>query len=130
MADIIFYTAAICCGIYFVAAAVYTGLTSKFHLIWLCFAVLSDYARVMRDWKVRYAPQSPDKPVHARFVEACHELDEAEYYLDILTSGDSHERAEVIQQQVADGKLDRLRQRLEKTHKEEIEDGYDTAGVA
>ena len=40
MADIIFYTAAICCGIYFVAAAVYTGLTSKFHLIWLCFAVL------------------------------------------------------------------------------------------
>ena len=96
----------------------------------LCFYVLSDYARVLRNWKVRYAPQSPDKPVHARFVEACHELDEAEYYLDILTSGDSHERAEVIQQQVADGKLDRLRQRLEKTHKEEIEDGYDTAGVA
>lgn len=96
----------------------------------LCFSVLSDYARVLRNWKVRYAPQSPDKPVHARFVEACHELDEAEYYLDILTSGDSHERAEVIQQQVADGKLDRLRQRLEKTHKEEIEDGYDTAGVA
>ena len=96
----------------------------------LCFSVLSDYARVLRDWKVRYAPQSPDKPVHARFVEACHELDEAEYYLDILTSGDSHERAEVIQQQVADGKLDRLRQRLEKTHKEEIEDGYDRTSVA
>ena len=96
----------------------------------LCFSVLSDYARVLRDWKGRYAPQSPDKPVHARFVEACHELDEAEYYLDILTSGDSHERAEVIQQQVADGKLDRLRQRLEKTHKEEIEDGYDRTSVA
>ena len=50
----------------------------------LCFAVLSDYARVMRDWKVRYAPQSPDEPVHARFMEACHKLDETEYYLDIL----------------------------------------------
>ena len=96
----------------------------------LCFSVLSDYARVLRDWKVRYAPQSPDAPVHAWFVEACHELDEAEYYLDILTSGDSHERAEVIQQQMADGKLDRLRRRLEKIHKEELEDGYDTAGVA
>ncbi len=35
----------------------------------LCFSVLSDYARVLRDWKVRYAPQSPDEPVHARFVE-------------------------------------------------------------
>ena len=85
---------------------------------------------MLRDWKVRYAPQSPDAPVHAWFVEACHELDEAEYYLDILTSGDSHERAEVIQQQMADGKLDRLRRRLEKIHKEELEDGYDTAGVA
>ena len=96
----------------------------------LCFSVLSDYARVLRDWKVRYAPQSPDAPVHARFMEASHKLDETEYYLDILCVGDSHERAEVVQQQMADGKLDRLRRRLEKIHKEELEDGYDTAGVA
>jgi hypothetical protein len=96
----------------------------------LCFSVLSDYARVLRDWKVLYAPQSSDQPVHARFTEACHKLDETEYYLNILCVGDSHERAEVVQQQMADGKLDRLRQRLEIIHKEEIEDGYDTAGVA
>ena len=96
----------------------------------LCFSVLSDYARVLRDWKVRYAPQSSDETVHARFVEACRRLDEAEYYLDILCVGDSHERAEVVQHQMADGKLDELRQRLEKIHKEESEDGYDTAGVA
>ena len=80
----------------------------------LCFSVLSDYARVLRDWKVRYAPQSPDAPVHARFVEACHKLDEMEYYLDILCAGDAHERAEVVQQQMADGRLDRLRRRLVK----------------
>ena len=92
----------------------------------LCFSVLSDYARVLRRWKVQYAAKAPDK----RFVEACQKLDEAEYYLEILTSGDSHERTEVIQQQMADSKLDRLRQRLEKIHKEETEDGYDTAGVA
>ena len=96
----------------------------------LCFSVLSDYAHVLRSWKVRYAPQSPDEPVHARFVEVCHKLDEVEYYLDILTSGDSHGRTEVIQQKMADGKLDRLRQRLEKIDKEETEDGYDTADVA
>ena len=96
----------------------------------LCFSVLSDYAHVLRDWKVRYAPQSPDEPVYARFVEGCHDLDETEYYLDILCVGDSHERAEVVQQQMADGKLDRLRRRLEKIHKEELEDGNDTAGVA
>ena len=79
---------------------------------------------------VQYAPQSPDEPVHARFVEACRSLDQTEYYLDILCAGDSYERAELLQQMMADGKLDRLRQRLEKIHKEETEDGYDTAGVA
>ena len=96
----------------------------------LCFSVLSDYAHVLRDWKVQYAPQSPAEAPDERFMEACHKLDETEYYLDILCVGDSHERAEVVQQQMADGKLDRLRRRLEKIHKEEIEDGYDTAGVA
>ena len=96
----------------------------------LCFSVLSDYARVLRDWKVQYAPQSPAEAPDERFVEACHKLDEVEYYLDILTSGNSYERSEVIHQQMADGKLDRLRQHLEKIHEEEIEDGYDAADVA
>ena len=96
----------------------------------LCFSVLSDYARVLRDWKVQYAPQSPAEAPDERFVEACHKLDEVEYYLDILTSGNSYERSEVIHQQMVDGKLDELRQRLEKIHKEELEDGYDTADVA
>ena len=96
----------------------------------LCFSVLSDYARILRSWKVRYAPQSPAEAPDERFVEACHKLDEVEYYLDIPASGNSYERAEVIRQQMADGKLDRLRQRLGKIHKEETEDGYDTADVA
>ena len=96
----------------------------------LCFSVLSDYARVLRDWKVQYAPQSPAEAPDERFVEACHKLDEVEYYLDILTSGNSYERSEVIHQQMADGKLDRLRQHLEKIHEEEIEDGYDRTSVA
>ena len=64
----------------------------------LCFSVLSDYARVLRDWKVSCAPQSSAEAPNERFVEACHKLGEAEYYLDILCVGDSHERAEVVQQ--------------------------------
>ena len=96
----------------------------------LCFSVLSDYAHVLRSRKVRYAPKSPADPIHPWYVEACHELDQTEYYLDILCAGNSYERAEIIRQQMADGKLDRLRQRLEKMHEEETEDGYDTAGVA
>ena len=96
----------------------------------LCFSVLSDYARVLQDWKVRYAPRTQDEPLHERFIEACRNLDQTEYYLDILCAWNSHERAEVVQQQMADGKLDSLRRRLEEIHKEELENGYDTAGVA
>ena len=59
----------------------------------LCFSVLSDYARVLRSWKVQYAPQSPAEAPDERFEEACHKLDEAEYYLDILAFGDFYERA-------------------------------------
>ena len=95
----------------------------------LCFSVLSDYARVLRDWKVRYAPRTQDEPLHERFVEACRNLDLTEYYLDILCAGNSHERAEVVQQQMADGKLDELRQRLEEIYKEDENDN-NTAGVA
>ena len=96
----------------------------------LCFSVLSDYAHVLRDWKVSCAPKSLVESPDERFVEACRNLDQTEYYLDILCAGDSHERAEVVQQQMADGELDRLRRRLEKIHKEELEDGYVIAGVA
>ena len=76
----------------------------------LCFSALSDYARVLRDWKVRYAPQSPAETSDERFVEACHKLDEAEYYLDILCAGDSYERAEVVSYLLADGRLDKLKE--------------------
>ena len=96
----------------------------------LCFSVLSDYARVLRRWKVQYAPKSLEEAPDERFVEACHKLDDVEYYLDILTSGNSYERAAVIRQQMTAGKLDRLRQRLEEIHKEELKDGYDIADVA
>lgn len=50
-------------------------------------------------------------------------------YLDILCAGDSHERAEVVRQQMSDGKLEELRQRLEEIHKEDENDN-NTADVA
>ena len=85
----------------------------------LCFSVLCDYVHVLRDWKVRYAPQSPDEPVHARFAEACHKLDEVEYWLDILTSGDSEERHEVINDWLTGNKINTLKARLKIIREEE-----------
>ena len=37
----------------------------------LCFRVLTDYLHLLEDWKVRYAPKTPDEPYDDRFVEAC-----------------------------------------------------------
>jgi len=64
-------------------------------------------------------------------MEACHKLDQAEYYLDILCCWRFFCNVPKWCSSRWQGeRLDRLRQRLEKIHKEEIEDGYDTAGVA
>ena len=76
----------------------------------LCVSVLSDYARVLRSWKVQYAPKSPEEAPDERFVEACHKLDETEYYLDILAFGDSYERAEVVSYLLADGRLHKFKE--------------------
>ena len=78
----------------------------------LCFSVLSDYARVLRDWKANCAPQLPAEVPDERFAEACHKLDEVEYYLDILCAGDSYERAEVVRSLLADGRLDKLKKTI------------------
>ena len=78
----------------------------------LCVSVLSDYARVLRSWKMQYAPQSPAEAPDERFEEACHKLDEAEYYLDILAFGDSYERAEVVNYLLVDGQLDKLKEKI------------------
>ena len=78
----------------------------------LCVSVLSDYARVLRSWKMQYAPQSPVEAPDERFEEACHKLDEAEYYLDILAFGDSYERAEVVNYLLVDGRLDKLKEKI------------------
>ena len=78
----------------------------------LCVSVLSDYARVLRSWKMQYAPQSPAEAPDERFEEACHKLDEAEYYLDILAFGDSYERAEVVNYLLVDDRLDKLKEKI------------------
>ena len=61
----------------------------------LCFSVLSDYRPCPAGLEGAIcAAVTLTSLVHARFVEACHKLDQTEYYLDILCAGGSLERAE------------------------------------
>lgn len=61
-----------------------------------CCQVLSEYYRLMSDWKERYAPQSMDEEWHPLFVEALHRMDQIEYLLDELACGSLEERAAIV----------------------------------
>ena len=92
----------------------------------LCFSALLAYMNLLQEWKVLYAPRTPEDEHHDRFVQACHWLDYVEYLVDLLIMGDSYERTEVINMMLADGKLTKLQRYLEKVKKEEHSIGEQT----
>ena len=71
----------------------------------LCFRVLTDYLHLLEDWKVRYAPKTPDDVLDDRFVEACQMLDYIEYLADILTVGGLEERVALVDELMKEGKI-------------------------
>ena len=84
----------------------------------LCFSALMAYFHLLEDWQVAYAPKAPEDDVDSRFAEACHWLPQVGYWVDLLLSGDSYERAEVIDRMLTDGKLEKLQNHLKKHGKE------------
>ena len=85
----------------------------------LCFRALTDYLHLLEDWKVRYAPKTPDDALDDRFVEACQMLDYIEYLADILTVGDLEERVAVVDELMKEGKIAFLRDYVARKKKEE-----------
>ena len=84
----------------------------------LCFAALIAYMKFLQEWKVLYAPRTPEDDVDSRFSEACHWLPYVEYLVDLLIMGDSYERTEVIDMMMTDSKLKKLQAYLKKQMKE------------
>ena len=75
--------------------------------------------KLLQEWKVLYAPRTPEDTQDDRFVEACHNVDYVEYLVDLLIRGDSYERNEVIEMVMTGGKLQKLQKYLKKARKEE-----------
>ncbi|MDO4961446.1 MAG: CHC2 zinc finger domain-containing protein [Eubacteriales bacterium] len=84
-----------------------------------CQRVLCDYLHLLEDWKVRYAPQSPDEAWDDRFVEACQMLDHVEYQADILTFGELEDRVRLVEGLKKNRIIDDLEKRLKRLEKEE-----------
>ena len=89
----------------------------------LCFRVLTDYLHLLEDWKVRYAPKTPDDALDDRFVEACHMIDYIEYLADILTVGDLEERVAVVDELMKESKIAFLRNYVARKRKEGLSHG-------
>ena len=84
-----------------------------------CFRVLTDYLHLLEDWKVRYAPKTPDEEWDDRIVEACQMLDHIEYLADILTIGDLEERVAVVDKLMKEGQIAFLQDYVARKKKEE-----------
>ena len=86
----------------------------------LCFRVLTDYLHLLEDWKVRYAPKTPEDKLDDRFVEACQMLDHIEYLADILTVGTLEERVALVDGLMKEGKVAFLQDYVARKKKEEL----------
>lgn len=83
-----------------------------------CRRVLCDYLHLLENWKVQYAPQTPDDTIDDRFVEACQMLDYIEDLVDILIFADLEVRVKTVDMLQKDGMIDRLEERLKRLEKE------------
>ena len=84
----------------------------------LCFRVLTDYLYLLEDWKVRYAPKTPDEPYDDRFVEALQMHCHIEYMADVLTVGDLEERVALVDELMKSGKIAFLKEYTARKKKE------------
>ena len=89
----------------------------------MCFRVLTDYLHLLEDWKVRYAPKTPDDALDDRFMESCQMLDYIEYLADILTVGNLEERVAVVEELMKEGKIAFLRNYVARKRKEGLSHG-------
>jgi len=82
----------------------------------LCFRVLTDYLHLLEDWKVRYAPKTPEDTLDDRFVEACQMHCYIEYMADVLTVGDLEERVALVDKLMQDSKIAFLQEYITRNH--------------
>ena len=61
------------------------------------FRILSDYCKMLREWRERYKPSRPDSGPHPLFTESLAKLDEYEQYCNIFISGTEEERRDFIE---------------------------------
>ena len=60
------------------------------------YTILCGYRSLLADWRITYAPQNPEDPLHPCFIASIHYADRVQYLLDILLQGSSHEKQQLL----------------------------------
>ena len=76
------------------------------------YRVLSDYYHLLIEWKSKYKPKSPDGEWHPYFIEALQNLDQVEYQLDTILTGNLSDRAFLVKDY--EGKVTEIEERIRK----------------
>ena len=70
-----------------------------------CRQVLTDYLHLLQDWKIRYAPKTPEDSLDDHFVESCQQYDRIAGLLEMLDEASSTQRSQAVSALIADGSV-------------------------
>lgn len=70
-----------------------------------CRRVLTDYLHLLKEWKIRYAPKTPEDSLDDRFVESCQQYDRIAGLLEMLDEARPTQRSHTVSALMADGSI-------------------------
>ena len=70
-----------------------------------CRRALTDYLHLLKEWKTRYAPKTPEDSLDDRFVESCQQYDRIAGLLEMLDEASSTQRSQAVSALTADGSV-------------------------
>ena len=70
-----------------------------------CRRALTDYLHLLKEWKTRYAPKTPEDSLDDRFVESCQQYDRIAGLLEMLDEACGSERSHAVSALIADGSI-------------------------
>ena len=70
-----------------------------------CRRALTDYLHLLKEWKTRYAPNTPEDILDDRFVESCQQYDHIAGLLEMLDEASPTQRSHAVSALTADGSV-------------------------
>ena len=70
-----------------------------------CRRALTGYLHLLKEWKTRYAPNTPEDSLDDRFVESCQQYDRIAGLLEMLDEARPTQRSHTVSALMADGSI-------------------------